>query len=243
MLVSEDLDRNYGDHFGIGNPHKPNIKFSNSIQLIPSPLNSINNEIISYTKTSVTLDGDKEEISISIYPDDIGKNISNIDGKYRNMLCNIGEKELRKLPLMLKGTGIHLSDKIKSSISGKINADGNFTIFVSSLATTLVEFKLIGKIFPETGIKRITPRIFNYKILNNLSKLAEGNNKLGKWIDKIVGFWNQWKFMFRDLNKKDYLEDLVDEQNKQIAELKRDMCTLQNEIEELKALVHYGSCK
>lgn len=198
-------------------------------------------DIISYSKTSVALDGDKEELTVSIYPDNTGKNIATIDGKYRNITCSIGEKELKRLPMMLKGVGAHLSDKVKTNISGKINPDGRFTIFINHLATTLVEFKLVGKIFPETGITKISPRIFNYKTLNNLSKLAKDNEKLAKWIEKITAFWNQWKFMFKDIDKKDYLEDLIESQATEIAELKRGLIVLQTEIVELRAIVHNGN--
>jgi hypothetical protein len=196
---------------------------------------SNNYDIISYSKTSVALDGDKDELTVSIYPDNTGKNIATIDGKYRNITCSIGEKELKRLPMMLKGSGAHLSDKIKTNISGRINPDGNFTIFVNSLATTLVEFKLVGKIFPETGITKISPRIFNYKTLNDLSKLAKDNEKLAKWIEKITSFWNKWKFMFKDIDKKDYLEEVVENQATEIMELKRAVLILRSEIEQLKS--------
>jgi hypothetical protein len=198
-------------------------------------------EVISYSQTSVAFEGEKEGLTVAIYPDESGKNIANIDGKYRDITCTIGEKELKKIPRMLKGAGVHLSDKIKTNISGKINPDGNFTIFINSLATTLVEFKLVGKIFPESGITKISPRIFNYETLNNLSKLAQDNEKLAKWIEKIIKFWNQWKFMFKDLDKKDYLEDLVDEQAKQIESLKREMESMKRDIAALKTLIYNES--
>ena len=198
-------------------------------------------ETIFCSKTSVILEGEKDEITVSIYPDNTGKNISTIDGKYRNIICTIGEKELKKLPRLLRGSGMHLSDKIKTNISGKINPDGNFTIFINSLATTLVEFKLVGKIFPETGITKISPRIFSYETLNSLSKLAKDNEKLAKWIEKIIGFWNQWKFMFKDLDKKDYLEDIIDEQEKQIMILKGEIDQMKKDILALKVFISYGA--
>jgi hypothetical protein len=192
---------------------------------------------ISFTRTSVSLDDLGDELTVEIYPHPGGKDIAEIDGKYGNMKCTLKESELATLPLILKGSGGHLADKIRTNISGHVDANGNFQIFVSSLATTLVQFKLMGKVFPESGLhlNKFTPEILNYACLKKLSKLANGNKRMSAWVEKMVKFWNQWKFMFQEIDGKHAVRSLLEKQAEDISAIKRNLEDIESAVKTVRS--------
>lgn len=161
---------------------------------------------ICQSRSCISISDEKDELEVEIDPDSSGQDISNINGRYGNYKCHLTDDELKKIPSIIKGVGAHLSDKIKLNLKGNVDENGKFTIFVTGLASTLVQVKLTGKVFPGVKLDDISPESINYHSLAYLSKIARGDKKMEQWVSKMLQFWNSWQFMFRDLDEVDRLK-------------------------------------
>lgn len=146
-----------------------------------------------------------DEIDVEIYPDADKKNIARINGNYQSFQCMLDEGELERLPFKLQGTGGSLSDRMKFHLKGEVDRNGQFNLFVVGLATTMVQFKLWGKVFPgvKCPAKEITPDVFREEIFRKLGRLKNSSTPgLQEWVTGMTNFWDKWSGIFQmDLQK------------------------------------------
>lgn len=167
------------------------------------------------------------EITIEISPTSTRKDIEKIMGKFGKHSCQLNKDELDKLVQHIKGMKGSLSDKINFHVKGSVNPKGQFQLFVTGLATTAVQFKLWGKVFPNEPIAS-WPFMMDNKIFKQLGKYKTDNLLLKNWISKMIGFWNGYSHMFD--NENEDLKVEVRELRNQVLEMRREIGALRKEI-------------
>lgn len=174
--------------------------------------------LISRTKTvaevTKTLDSDLE---IEILPNSNGENISEIIGKIGDKECKVGQEELYGIPLVIDGTGASLSERVKCHLKGNLNPKGEFNLFLTGMCTTLVQFKISGKLFGDDLLKevpgaKISPQIFSKAIFKKIAKHQTTNPELKVYISKMVNFWNNYHHFFhnRDIELEILRNEIID---------------------------------
>jgi hypothetical protein len=184
--------------------------------------------------SSISFSEGEDALEVDVFPDDSGQDIKLISGKYGNTKITLSPEELAGLPMIIKGANGSLSERIKYKISGHVNANNEVEIFVTQLATTLVQFKLMGRIFPQTKDLRLTCENINYATLHKLSKRAENDPKMKAWLSPLIKFYNQWKFALAPDSTLDLMEGRLDDLETEISMLKRENLTLKEDVEHLR---------
>jgi hypothetical protein len=184
--------------------------------------------------SSISFCEGEDPLEVDIFPTDSGQDIKLIAGKYGNTKVTLSPEELVELPMIIKGAQGTLSERLRYKISGQVNANNEVEIFVTQLATTLVQFKLMGRIFPQTKDLRLTCENINYATLRRLSKRAEHDPKMKAWLSPLIKFYNHWKFALSENGALDLVDARVGDLEDEVSRLKRENEGLKEELDSIR---------
>ena len=190
------------------------------------------------------------EIDIEVYPGKDQTNIARINGSYQGFQCMVDQDELHGLPMRLAGIGGNLADKLSFHLKGQVDKKGKFNVFVTGLATTMVQFKLWGNLFPgvERPVDNINPEIFRDEVFRRLKRYQKSDVPgLREWVTGMTTFWDKWHGVFqldlqtdliRRLNDlRNDFQDQIDKQQEQIIALRKENIDLRQETSDLRLQV------
>jgi len=194
--------------------------------------------------SSVSVSDEEDPIEVSVVPTEDGHEIQAVRGRMGNLKVDLDSTELAALPFLIKGASGSLAEKIKFRINGHTNKEGEVEVFLTGLTTTLVQFKLMGRVFPKTSDLKLTTESLNYSTLKRLAKIAKHDHRMQSWLSEILKFWNNYKFMLSvdsSLDLTNSMIDLLRQENKRIKQellaVKEEQTLLRSEIFSLKEAV------
>ena len=194
--------------------------------------------------SSVSVSDEEDPIEVSVVPTEDGHEIQAVRGRMGNLKVDLDSTELAALPFLIKGASGSLAEKIKFRSNGHTNKEGEVEVFLTGLTTTLVQFKLMGRVFPKTSDLKLTTESLNYSTLKRLAKIAKHDHRMQSWLSEILKFWNNYKFMLSvdsSLDLTNSMIDLLRQENKRIKQellaLKEEQTLLRSEIFSLKEAV------
>src|SRR6516162_7939648 len=111
---------------------------------------------------------EKQEITIEISPTSNKKDIERIVGQFAGHNCQLNKEEVDRLVDYIKGIKGNLTDKVSFHVKGSVDPKGQFQVFVTGLATTMVQFKLMGEVFPGESLP-FTPNMMDERTFRKLA--------------------------------------------------------------------------
>jgi hypothetical protein len=155
--------------------------------------------------------------------------------------CGVTADELYRLPLSIKGLDVSLVDRAKYKIKTRGRGD-NVDVFINGYASTIVQFKLWGKLFKDSPcpITEIKPEMFSAAIFAEVQKQAAKNSTMNKWTAPMIQFWDKWKFMFEQecscADRVDQLEAKLNLANQEMSRLNGLVNQLQLTINSIRMI-------